>query len=81
VEDSGRDDELYRKRILEHASSPHNWTPPDRPLAHVDLQYRELNPLCGDELAVTLRWERTASSSDCSASRSRHCGCAARCSR
>src|ERR1700690_3924221 len=54
VEDPGRDDELYRKRILKHASSPHNWCPPDRPLKHVDLRYHELNPLCGDELGVTL---------------------------
>lgn len=48
------DDELYRRRLLEHARSPHNWTPPDPPLAHVDLSYRELNPLCGDELSATL---------------------------
>lgn len=55
IHDPGRDDdELYRSRIREHASSPHNWTPPARPLARVDLEYRELNPLCGDELAVTL---------------------------
>jgi nitrogen fixation protein NifU and related proteins len=54
VTDAGGGDELYRKRILEHASSPHNWTPPDRPLTRVDLRYRELNPLCGDDLGVTL---------------------------
>jgi nitrogen fixation NifU-like protein len=54
VDDPGRDDELYRKRILEHASSPRNWSPPDRPLERVDLRYRELNPLCGDELGVKL---------------------------
>jgi nitrogen fixation protein NifU and related proteins len=54
VEGPGRDDELYRRRILEHASSPHNWSPPDRALRRVDLGYRELNPLCGDELTVTL---------------------------
>jgi nitrogen fixation protein NifU and related proteins len=55
MEDSGHDDEeLYRGRILEHSRSPHHWTPPDRPLERVDLQYRELNPLCGDELEVTL---------------------------
>ena len=54
MDDPGRDDELYRKRILEHASCPHNWTPPDRPLERVDLRYHELNPLCGDGLGVTL---------------------------
>jgi nitrogen fixation NifU-like protein len=54
VDDPGGDDELYRRRILEHAASPHNWTPPDRALSRVDLAYRELNPLCGDDLAVSL---------------------------
>lgn len=49
-----RDDELYRRRILEHASAPHNWTPPDAPLPRIDLQHRESNPLCGDDLGVTL---------------------------
>lgn len=48
------EEELYRRRIVEHARAPHNWSPPAAPLARVDLRYRELNPLCGDELAVTL---------------------------
>jgi nitrogen fixation protein NifU and related proteins len=47
-------EELYRERILEHASSPHNWSPPASPLDRVDLQFRELNPLCGDDLTVKL---------------------------
>jgi nitrogen fixation NifU-like protein len=54
VEDSGRDDELYRTRILEHASAPRNWSPPASPLPRADLRYRELNPLCGDDLGVAL---------------------------
>jgi nitrogen fixation NifU-like protein len=49
-----RIDELYRERILEHASSPHNWSPPASPLDRVDLQFRELNPVCGDDLTVKL---------------------------
>ena len=49
-----RIEELYRDRILEHASSPHNWSPPASPLDRVDLQFRELNPLCGDDLTVKL---------------------------
>ncbi len=48
------DDELYRGRILDHSRAPHNWSPPERPLARVDLRHRELNPTCGDELAVSL---------------------------
>ena len=47
-------EELYRERILEHASSPHNWSPPAPALDRVDLQYRELNPMCGDDLTVKL---------------------------
>jgi nitrogen fixation protein NifU and related proteins len=47
-------DGLYRERILEHASSPHNWTPPAPPLEQVDLQFRDLNPVCGDDLTVKL---------------------------
>jgi len=47
-------EELYRERILEHASSPHNWSPPAEPLDRVDLEFRELNPVCGDDLTVKL---------------------------
>ncbi len=47
-------EDLYRERILEHASSPHNWSPPASPLDRVDLQFRELNPMCGDDLTVKL---------------------------
>lgn len=47
-------DALYRERILEHARSPHNWSPPAPPLDRVDLEFRELNPVCGDDLTVKL---------------------------
>ena len=47
-------DALYRERILEHASSPHNWSPPASALGHVDLEFREPNPVCGDDLTVKL---------------------------
>ncbi|HWK16407.1 MAG TPA: SUF system NifU family Fe-S cluster assembly protein [Solirubrobacteraceae bacterium] len=43
-------DELYREYILEHYKRPHNWGELD----HVDLQFHDLNPLCGDELMVQL---------------------------
>ena len=45
---------LYRERILEHAKSPHNWSPPASPLDRVDLQFHDLNPVCGDDLTVKL---------------------------
>jgi nitrogen fixation NifU-like protein len=43
-------DELYRENILEHYKRPHNWGE----LEHADLEFHDLNPLCGDELTVQL---------------------------
>jgi len=48
------DDSLYRENILEHYKRPHNFAPPAEPLERVDLQFQDLNPLCGDELTVQL---------------------------
>ncbi len=48
------DDSLYRENILEHYKRPQNFTPPAEPLEHVDLEFHDLNPLCGDELTVQL---------------------------
>jgi nitrogen fixation protein NifU and related proteins len=47
-------DELYRENILDHYKHPHNWTPPAPGLERVDLEFHDLNPLCGDELTVQL---------------------------
>jgi nitrogen fixation NifU-like protein len=47
-------DDLYRENILEHYKRPHNWSPPAPELDRVDLQFHDLNPLCGDELTVKL---------------------------
>ncbi|MGI8715121.1 MAG: iron-sulfur cluster assembly scaffold protein [Solirubrobacteraceae bacterium] len=47
-------DDLYRENILEHYKRPHNWSPPAPELDHVDLEFHDLNPLCGDELTVKL---------------------------
>jgi nitrogen fixation NifU-like protein len=43
-------DELYRENILDHYKHPHNWGELER----ADLQFHDLNPLCGDELTVQL---------------------------
>ncbi len=43
-------DDLYREQILEHYKRPHNWGEIDDP----DLQFEDNNPLCGDELKVTI---------------------------
>src|SRR5437588_1426074 len=47
-------DELYRENILDHSKHPHNWSPPAPPLEDADLEFSDLNPLCGDELTVRL---------------------------
>ncbi len=48
------DDSLYRENILEHYKRPQNFTPPASELERVDLEFHDLNPLCGDELTVQL---------------------------
>jgi nitrogen fixation NifU-like protein len=47
-------DDLYRENILEHYKRPHNWSPPAPELERVDLEFHDVNPLCGDELTVQL---------------------------
>jgi nitrogen fixation NifU-like protein len=47
-------DELYRENILDHYKHPHNWSPPEPELENPDLEFHDLNPLCGDELTVQL---------------------------
>jgi nitrogen fixation NifU-like protein len=43
-------DDLYREQILEHYKRPRNWGELDSP----DLSFEDSNPLCGDELRVTI---------------------------
>jgi nitrogen fixation NifU-like protein len=47
-------DDLYRENILEHYKRPQNFSPPAPELERVDLEFHDLNPLCGDELTVKL---------------------------
>jgi nitrogen fixation NifU-like protein len=47
-------DDLYRENILEHYKRPHNWSPPAEPIESPSREFRDLNPLCGDELTVQL---------------------------
>jgi nitrogen fixation protein NifU and related proteins len=47
-------DDLYRENILDHYKHPHNWSPPGEPITAPDLEFHDLNPLCGDELTVQL---------------------------
>ena len=48
-------DDLYRENILEHYKRPRNWTPPHPELDDADLEFEDVNPLCGDELKVQLK--------------------------
>jgi nitrogen fixation protein NifU and related proteins len=43
-------DDLYREQILDHYKRPRNWGH----LEHVDLEFEDNNPLCGDQLKVEL---------------------------
>ena len=45
------DDSLYREEILDHYKRPRNWGSMESP----DLEFEDVNPLCGDELRVMLR--------------------------
>ena len=47
-------DDLYRENILDHYKHPHNWSPPAAEIENADLEFHDLNPLCGDELRVQL---------------------------
>jgi nitrogen fixation protein NifU and related proteins len=47
-------DDLYREQILEHYKRPHNWGELEDP----DLEFEDNNPLCGDELKVTIAVDR-----------------------
>ena len=44
-------DELYREYILEHYKHPQNFGHLDDP----DMEFEDVNPLCGDELKVELK--------------------------
>jgi nitrogen fixation NifU-like protein len=47
-------DDLYREQILEHYKRPHNWTPPLPELENPDMEFEDSNPLCGDQLKVSI---------------------------
>ena len=51
TEDDGGIDSIYREEILEHYKRPHNWGH----LEPHDLEFKDSNPLCGDELTVQIR--------------------------
>ena len=44
------DEQLYREQILEHYKSPQNFGE----LEEFDLEFEDVNPLCGDELKVQI---------------------------
>ena len=44
--------DLYREVIIEHYRSPHNY----RSLPVADVRSEGMNPLCGDEITLDLRF-------------------------
>jgi nitrogen fixation NifU-like protein len=44
------DEQIYREQILEHYKSPQNFGELER----YDLEFEDVNPLCGDELRVQI---------------------------
>ena len=46
-------EDLYREVILDHYKNPHGYGPMDDPDAHAEGQ----NPLCGDEITVSVRFD------------------------
>jgi nitrogen fixation NifU-like protein len=44
-------DDLYRENILDHYKHPHHWGEID----DADLEFYDMNPLCGDELKVQIK--------------------------
>lgn len=53
-------DDMYRELILDHARNPRNWGL----LAPNDFDHEECNPLCGDQLRLTLRLDETGGISE-----------------
>ena len=53
-------DELYRDYILEHYKEPRNFGE----LEPHDLEWHDLNPLCGDELGVHVRVDEDGTIAD-----------------
>lgn len=51
--DNETSDELYRENILDHYRHPHN----AGVLEHCTCRAREVNPLCGDEIEIFLRFD------------------------
>jgi nitrogen fixation NifU-like protein len=45
--------DLYQEEILDHYRNPHNYGT----LEHPDASFEDSNPLCGDVIAVDLRYE------------------------
>ena len=53
-------DDLYREQILEHYKSPQNFGELER----YDLEFEDVNPLCGDELRVQIALDEAGKIAD-----------------
>ena len=54
------DEQLYREQILEHYKSPQNFGDLER----YDLEFEDVNPLCGDELRVQIALDEAGKIAD-----------------
>jgi len=54
------DEQLYREQILEHYKSPQNFGELER----YDLEFEDVNPLCGDELRVQIALDEAGKIAD-----------------
>jgi len=48
-----RTSDLYREEIIDHAKNPRNFGKISQP----DLEHKENNPLCGDEIEIQLKFD------------------------
>ena len=51
-------DSLYREEIIDHYQNPRNFGKID----HADFHSRQTNPLCGDDIEMSIKWDPSASS-------------------
>lgn len=47
---------IYRENILDHYKNPRNQGTLENP----DIQHKELNPICGDQIQVTIKFNRSS---------------------
>ena len=52
-DDASEEQDIYRENILDHYKHPHN----KKRLDVCDIQHKEHNPVCGDQIEIFIRFE------------------------